>query len=166
MPTGTELYFSEYIEGSGTGNKALEIYNPTDVAIDLSIYSVKLFANGSTTAGATLALSGTLQPGQTLVIHHANADTAFRNKGDLNEINNAIANFNGNDALELLKNDIVIDSIGQVGNTAVWGRDQTLVRKPHINSGDTISNDAFDPSIEWDSHPKDTSTFLGDHTAT
>ncbi|MEZ5197478.1 MAG: hypothetical protein R2764_14105 [Bacteroidales bacterium] len=32
----TDLFFSEYIEGSGN-NKGVEIYNPTDQAIDLSV---------------------------------------------------------------------------------------------------------------------------------
>ena len=36
---GSELFFSEYIEGS-SNNKALEIYNPTDNAINLSASAV------------------------------------------------------------------------------------------------------------------------------
>lgn len=45
----SELFFSEYVEGSGT-NKALEIYNPTENPIDLSEYSIKRYNNGNTMA--------------------------------------------------------------------------------------------------------------------
>ncbi len=45
----TDLFFSEYVEGYAN-NKALEIYNPTDAAINLSSYSIARFSNGSTVA--------------------------------------------------------------------------------------------------------------------
>ena len=45
-----DLFFSEYVEGY-SNNKALEIYNPTDAAINLSGYSIARFSNGNTNAG-------------------------------------------------------------------------------------------------------------------
>ena len=44
-----DLFISEYIEGS-SNNKAIEIFNGTGREIDLSVYSLKLYANGATTA--------------------------------------------------------------------------------------------------------------------
>ena len=44
-----ELFISEYVEGYAN-NKALEIYNPTSQAIDLSEYSIARFSNGNTVA--------------------------------------------------------------------------------------------------------------------
>ena len=46
----TELFFTEYIEGS-SNNKALEIYNGTGAAIDLTLggYSVHMCFNGNAT---------------------------------------------------------------------------------------------------------------------
>ncbi|KAA3621582.1 MAG: lamin tail domain-containing protein, partial [Bacteroidetes bacterium] len=44
-----ELFFSEYVEGYAN-NKALEIYNPTDEAINLSGYSLARLSNGATSA--------------------------------------------------------------------------------------------------------------------
>lgn len=44
-----DLFISEYVEGYAN-NKALEIYNPTGAAIDLSAYSIARFSNGSTAA--------------------------------------------------------------------------------------------------------------------
>ena len=43
--TDVKIYFSEYVEGFDN-NKALEIYNPTANAIDLSEYSISRYANG------------------------------------------------------------------------------------------------------------------------
>ena len=45
-----QLFISEYVEGYAN-NKALEIYNPTSSAINLSGYSLVRFSNGSTVAG-------------------------------------------------------------------------------------------------------------------
>lgn len=45
----SELFFSEYVEGYAN-NKSVEIYNPTDAAVNLSGYSLVRFSNGSTTA--------------------------------------------------------------------------------------------------------------------
>jgi uncharacterized protein YjdB len=42
----TDLIISEYVEGWST-NKALEIFNPTDAAIDLSGYRITRYSNGS-----------------------------------------------------------------------------------------------------------------------
>lgn len=44
-----DLFFSEYVEGYAN-NKAVEIYNPTGQAIQLSDYSIARFSNGSTVA--------------------------------------------------------------------------------------------------------------------
>jgi hypothetical protein len=44
--TFTELYFSEYLEGS-SNNKAVEISNRTSSSIALSTYSIKKQVNGS-----------------------------------------------------------------------------------------------------------------------
>lgn len=41
-----ELFISEYVEG-GFNNKALEIYNPTNTAVDLSEYMIGRYRNGT-----------------------------------------------------------------------------------------------------------------------
>ncbi|HCD68402.1 MAG TPA: hypothetical protein DEQ56_07995, partial [Bacteroidetes bacterium] len=65
----TELYFSEYSEGS-SNNKYLEIYNPTSSAVDLSTYSVFMINNGGSNAGnnKTFQLYGSLEVGGVFVI--------------------------------------------------------------------------------------------------
>lgn len=64
----TNLFISEYVEG-WSNNKAIEIYNPTSSAINLSGYFVARYSNGSTTAAVKNAtqLSGTIAPYSTYV---------------------------------------------------------------------------------------------------
>ena len=79
--------------------------------------------------------------------------------------------FNGDDALELVCEGAVVDSLGQVGfdpGTAWTGgivstRDQTLRRSCALRDGDSVSMDLFDPSVEWVSFPADTFGDLGVH---
>jgi len=64
--TCSQLFFSEYVEG-WSNNKALEIYNPTANAIDLSAYSVSRYSNGGTTPSTT-QLQGTIEPFDVFVL--------------------------------------------------------------------------------------------------
>ena len=59
----TQLFISEYVEG-WSNNKAIEIYNPTSLPIDLSQYFVSRYSNGSSTATVanSIQLSGTIAP--------------------------------------------------------------------------------------------------------
>ena len=80
--------------------------------------------------------------------------------------------FNGNDAVLLRRNGVVVDSIGQRGFDpgTQWGTglastmDNTLRRKSSIEAGDTNDTDAFDPALEWDGFAIDTFDGLGSHT--
>nr|WP_100069917.1 endonuclease [Planococcus donghaensis] len=157
----SDLFISEYIEGSSL-NKAIEIYNGTGASIDLSSYSVALYANGSTSAQSEVALSGTVASGDTVVLYHGSAEAPIQSKGDLQ--NNSVINFNGDDVVVLEKGGTPIDSIGQVGSNAVFAKDVTLVRNPDIQVGDSVVNDAFDPSTEWTAYPTNTFEYLGSHT--
>ena len=155
-----DLIISEYVEGSSQ-NKAVEIYNGTESAVDLSQYSIELYPNGKTAPNNTMQLQGELAPGATYVIAHAQADASVKGKS---QVEGNITNFNGDDILVLKKGDAVVDSIGQIGSTDKWGTDVTLVRKPSVTAGDTNPKDAFDVAVEWAQKPKDTFDGLGSHT--
>ncbi|MCK6433644.1 MAG: lamin tail domain-containing protein, partial [Aquabacterium sp.] len=79
----TDLIISEYIEGS-SNNKALEFYNGTGTPIDLAAggYVVQMYFNGSTSAGLTINLSGTVAPGDVFVLAHASAASAILAQAD------------------------------------------------------------------------------------
>ena len=57
----SKIFISEYVEG-WSNNKALEIYNPTGQAVNLSEYFVARYSNGSSTAtnANAVQLSGTV----------------------------------------------------------------------------------------------------------
>src|SRR5262245_21587511 len=75
----TELFFSEYIEGSSF-NKALEIYNGTSGPIDLTAggYIIQMYFNGSTSSGLNIPLSGTIAAGDVFVVTNASASDAIK----------------------------------------------------------------------------------------
>lgn len=163
----TELFFSEYIEGS-SNNKALEIYNGTGAAINLGTggYNIQMFFNGSASAGLTINLTGTVADGDVFVIAHSSANATILAQADQT---NGAGWYNGDDAVVLRKGEAVIDVIGQIGFDpgTEWGTgltstaDNTLRRKASIEAGDPNGIDAFDPSIEWDGFANDTFDGLG-----
>ena len=63
----SDLFFSEYVEGYGS-NRAVEIYNPTNAAIDLSQYSVGRFSNGGSSYVGIALPAENLAPYDTYVI--------------------------------------------------------------------------------------------------
>ncbi len=165
----TELFFSEYVEGS-SNNKALEIFNGTGAAVTLTgSYDIQIFANGSPTATATIPLTGSVPDGDVFVLARSTAVAAVLAVADQTTTNFL---FNGNDALALRKAGTIVDVLGQIGNDpgVEWGTgdastaDNTLRRKASIQSGDVNSSDPFDPASQWDGLPIDTFDGLGSHS--
>jgi endonuclease I/chitodextrinase len=145
-----ELFFSEFVEGSGN-NKALEIANLTGNAIDLAGYSIKKQSNGSGGWINELALSGTVNVNDVFVmIHYQANDQTLLTEADLvgpSSNNGAPVNFNGNDAVGLFKNGVLIDIIGVLDETAKNFENMTLRRKLTITSPNTTYT-----ASEWDQY--------------
>jgi hypothetical protein len=170
--TPSDLFFSEYVEGS-SNNKALEIYNGTGAAVDLAAagYSVQGFFNGGTSASLTVNLTGTVASGDVFVLAQASANAAILAAADQTS---SAAWYNGDDAVVLRKGTTVLDVIGQIGTDpgTEWGSgltstaDNTLRRKADVCTGSPDGSDAFDPSVEWDGFATDTVDGLGAHTST
>ncbi|MGE6487608.1 endonuclease [Paenisporosarcina sp. NPDC076898] len=156
-----DLIISEYIEGSSS-NKAIELYNGTGATINLSDYSLELYSNGKTVAENKLKLAGNIEAGKTYVLYNTGSNADIKSKGNL--ANSTVINFNGDDAIVLKKSEIIIDSIGQVGNAVKFAENVTLVRKSAITKGDTVISDAFDRTVEWNALAIDNSSNLGLHT--
>lgn len=188
-----ELFFSEYIEG-WSQNKAIEVYNPTNATVDLSDYRIERYSNGATnsSAGGITTLSGMLASGDAFVLTNGESDTTST-FGFCDPILLAMADFaepngsyptpmhmNGNDAMVLTKNGVIIDVIGKVGedpSSGAWTADaasgftlgtwwtanHTLIRKSTVLKGDNNGLDLFDPSAEWDSLPAPNWSNLGSH---
>ena len=95
--------------------------------------------------------------------------------------------WNGNDAVVLAKGSVneitnapIVDVFGKVGEDPIggwndnassgftssgysWTEDHTLIRKNTVLTGDINPVDLFNPSLEWDSIPKDSWLNLGSH---
>ena len=167
----SELFFSEYIEGS-SNNKALEIFNDTGRDIDLADegYDVQMCFNGNGTCTLTIALTGSVDDDDVYVLAQSSANATILDQADQT---NGSGWFNGDDAVLLRKNGAVIDSLGQRGSDpgTEWGTgltstaDNTLRRTSAILAGDTNDTNAFDPAVEWDGFATDTFDGLGGHAS-
>ncbi len=160
-----DLFISEYVEGS-SNNKCIELFNGTGATVDLSEYSIHIYANGGAIATSTISLLGMLSDQDVYVVCQTNADAGINA-----DFRSNVLNYNGNDAVALLHDNAIIDVIGQIGADPIteWGsgvistRDNTLRRKSSILMGDPDGSDAFDPTTEWDGFANDTFDGLGMH---
>ena len=184
MITSTNLFFSEYVEGSGN-NKAIEIYNPDVSNIDLSNYSVKHSRNGSgwgmfdsntEQAEFIYQLSGNLESGDVYVLTTTAASQDIINQSDVELSYPGVSHFNGDDAIGLFHNDILIDVIGIPDEDPETGWDvagipnatnnHTLIRKSSVIVGNTdwlSSAGTNDNDSEWIVYDQDYVVNLGSH---
>jgi predicted extracellular nuclease len=163
----TDIFISEYVEGSSF-NKAIELYNGTNAAINLSTgqYVIEVYFNGSTSS-TSLAITGSIPSGSVFIVAHPSATLSVAPT-----MTSTVINFNGNDAVVLKKAGNVLDVIGQVGFNpgTQWGSndtstlDRSLRRKILVCQGDITTSNPFFPSLEWDGFPINTFNGLGTHT--
>ena len=167
-PASADLIISEYIEGS-SNNKAIELYNNADTELSLEGYTLGLYSNGSSSVGNSIDLTGTLAANTTYIISNPSAATAILNIADTTS---TVTYYNGDDALVLTKDGVVVDSFGQVGvdpgsewsEGGVATANKTLRRKNSITTGRTNSTATFNPSDEWEQFDIDTFDGLGSHS--
>ncbi|NHM08180.1 T9SS type A sorting domain-containing protein [Flavobacterium sp. CYK-4] len=160
--SASDLMFSEYIEGT-SNNKALEIANNTGAAVSLSIYTVKKQTNGAGAWSTGITLSGTLNNGAKFVLVNSAISVACYSAASANisTAGNELT-FNGNDAVGLFKNGVLIDIIGTFnGGTANFAIDVTLRRKATVLSPNTT----FNLTGEWDSFATNTCGGLNNRPA-
>lgn len=152
------LMISSYVEGSSY-NKALELYNGTGRTLDLSNYTLQKQSNGEGEFSPVFRMSGSLPDGQTYLI----ALNDYRNtlKTQAQAVTDSVMSFNGNDAIALYQNGILVDMVGyaDAGSTLIWGQDKTLKRKSSV----THPSSSYDET-EWDSYAIDYFSALGSHS--
>jgi len=152
------LFISAYVEGS-SWNKAVELYNGTGKTVDLSKYYLQKQSDGAGSFSSTLRLAGTLETGKTYTIVHKQATANLLAKANL--VTDSLLQYNGNDAVALVRNGVTIDMAGKAygGADVFWGTDLTLQRKSSVTHPVSVFN-----GDEWLTLPIDSYAMLGAHT--
>ena len=157
------VFISEYVEGS-SNNKYIEIYNGGDTAIDLNADGYTLARDNDGNMDFTYAALSDwgslsiLDAGAVIVL--AAEDHAIYTNPDTVLAHNSPVHFNGNDAVALLRSGVVVDIVGELGNTADHIKDTTLTRNANITQG----NSTFSWS-EWTGSSTNNVSGLGQHNA-
>lgn len=150
-----DVVITEYVEGGGF-NKAIELYNTGDQAVDLTGYKLIRYKDGDQVddiremadlAGNTLPAKGIL-----VVI---NSESSTPLPDGTNYIVSGSLQHNGGDAVALTFNDSDVDIVGPKGDSS-WGKDVTLQRKPEQLTQSTTYD-----SANWIELPKDDISGLG-----
>ncbi|MDX2430627.1 MAG: lamin tail domain-containing protein, partial [Bacteroides sp.] len=183
MQGQASLIFSEYIEGSGN-NKALEIFNPTDAAVDLAAYQIAQSSNGGGWAFYhTFPADASIEAGGVWVMITDQTEEALYPSADADEVLGypSVCHHNGDDARGLIyitdTDTTMLDVIGipdedpgkawDVAGVEEATAEHTLVRKNHIIAGNTdwaasAGTDAKDS--EWMVYDQNFFDSLGMHT--
>jgi len=146
-----QIIISQYIEtNSGTVPKGIELWNTSAGTIDFSVTNLDILksANGGTASSTFLINTGTIAPGEVIVVGTANMNPDYE-KG---------FNFNGDDGLIIKLDGIVVDVFGDpetgdppgtgwLGN-GIQTYNQNIQLKAGITSGDT--DGWLDPSERFE----------------
>ncbi|MCB0282659.1 MAG: lamin tail domain-containing protein [Calditrichaeota bacterium] len=175
----TDLFFSEYIEGTSF-NKAIEIFNPTDQTVDLTLYMMRGSSNNATgwENDYTFPAGAEIEPFDVYVIADDGADQAILDAADW--ITSGFeTGYNGNDArgLFLINGDVLLDLLGDPNNPdaldySVAGissgmTEHTLIRKSTVSKGNTdwsSSSGTNATDSEWIVRDQNDFSDLGKHT--
>ena len=191
VPVTSDLFFSEYIEGS-SNNKALELYNPTDDTLSLDNYLIYTNYNGNDFNGIyTFPAGATLLPGDVFVAANESAWDEILQAADAtypySSDNAYITSFNGDDVRGLAKihddDTTFIDVVGdydfaadssyddpgsgwEVAGVTDATKDHTLIRKPETTMGNidwtaSAGTDASDS--EWMVYDQNYFANIGGH---
>ncbi|MDP8233072.1 MAG: lamin tail domain-containing protein, partial [Candidatus Zophobacter franzmannii] len=109
------IYISEYIEGS-SNNKAIELYNAGDNEVNLGFVEFWRISTGGDWAEGeanAVTLSGTLAPGDVYVVCNSSAIPEIQALSDL--VGTSVCYFNGDDAMGLAYNGVLVDVVGDEG---------------------------------------------------
>lgn len=176
-PVGDCLIISEYIEGSGSNNKAIELYNCGGSNLELADYGVCIAFNDNTSCGSAAKMDAvTLQPQEVYTMCNTTSgsagDPVSGIKQNCDQEAASTMNFNGNDRLLVFEdknkngdydatNDAIMDSFGRVSEPpsgTPWS-DQTLRR---CDLSPYKGQDPFNVGDYYTSHTPFTADTYGD----
>ena len=156
----TELMISEYLEGGSSTshrNNYIELYNPSDQSLDLSVYELVKYTGKNVQSTSKLQLTGSLLPWSSFLIEDITENLSI--SANLST-NSSVMDYNGDDKIALQKNAQIIDIVGQIGDSINFGKDITLRRKSQVKT----PNNEFDVD-EWDRYGLEDTGDLGVHAS-
>lgn len=160
----SDLFISAYVEGSSY-NKALALYNGTSHSVNLSDYALGRQHNGAGEFADYYKLPDKmLAPGTTYILVNSQCDDdVLRGYADffVPAGETSPLNFNGNDAVVLYHNNIMIDVVGEYNQIENWGKDVTMYRS-YSTLGPTTDYSA----AQWVKAEKDHFDLLRSHKMT
>jgi endonuclease YncB( thermonuclease family)/beta-lactam-binding protein with PASTA domain len=155
----TSLIISKYVDGGiGTFNQAIEIYNPTNDAIDLKDYSLAIYSNGSYEISYQIDFEDEIiEPEGVYIIVNSNSTIPeMMRKAD---ILTADLVFDGNDTIQLLyKNGTYIDTIYDIGNQSIQFSEEIFIRNENV----VVGTRKF-ISDQWEAYIPTFTEVLGTH---
>lgn len=169
------IFITEYVEGSSE-NKAIEIYNGSKTAVNLSNFTIQQANNGKDWGSDPTNFifnfpAASISSGQTLVFCNVASDTELVAKCDQTPTS-SVFKFNGDDGIALFDGTSIVDQIGIQGDTTPWSvagvasatKDHTLRRKTSVIQGTSFWTDSAgttEENSEWIVLPQDTFDGLG-----
>ena len=127
------LVLSKLITATSSKNNVIELYNASEKVINLNDFKLSFFTNGSKVVSSEIVLTGSINADSYYVIGSSNHDANYSNLFDY--VHNAGSlPFNGNDAIELVYKNRVIDAIGVKGFDIEFSSKKTLIRLGEKNS--------------------------------
>lgn len=126
--TDSPVVISKVFDATLQANNIIELYNPSENAIDLKDYILNFYTNGSTEVTQTINLSGTIAAQSYFAIGSSNSNnTEVKSKYDMSYAEGSLP-FNGNDGIELNAKNKVVDFVGLVGLDVDYSKDLTMIR--------------------------------------
>lgn len=156
LPIHAEILITEYVEGS-SNNKAIELYNSGTESVALSGYELVRYKDGDTTPSSHLNLE-TQQIGSNDFLVLLNTNFNLDKKAEITApiFESGSIQFNGSDAVALLKNGMIVDVIGNIPTESEWGKDITYRR----NTESLVARTQYQAE-DWVAFEKDDTRDLG-----
>ncbi|WP_228853573.1 lamin tail domain-containing protein [Aegicerativicinus sediminis] len=163
----SELFISEVTDATYGGLSYIEIYNPTEFAINLSTYSIRIFFNGNSNFDEQ-PLNGLIQPGDVFVLsagidsplaQNKNCNSILGGKGELaDQSSTVLEGINktdfGHDFIGLYNAGTLIDAFGVQGDnswmdslpTTISGDSGFNFRR--FSTANPLPSNSFNP-LDW-----------------
>ena len=122
------LVVSKLFTATSQRNNVIELYNPSAEAIELGDFSFRFYTNGADEMTAEIKLTGMVEAESYFAVGSSNNSLpAVLSALDFSYAEGSLP-FNGNDAIELIYKDTVIDFLGRKGMDVDYSKNVTMIR--------------------------------------